>query len=97
MFGFVFGIRAGIVAVPVLAVILWRGVGPRPLTLAAGALLGIVVPLLYIIDAPSSAGGNHYGYATQHLTAHWVAVAAIGLLFVALWRTLAAARKISAA
>ena len=96
VFGFVFGIRAGIVAVPVLAVILWRGVGPRPLTLAAGALLGVVIPLLYIIDAPSSAGGNHYGYATQHLTAHWVAVAAIGLLFVALWRTLAAARKISA-
>ena len=97
VFGFVFGIRAGIVAVPVLAVILWRGVGPRPLTLAAGALLGVVVPLLYVIDAPSSAGGNHYGYATQHLTAHWVAVAAIGLMFVALWRTLAAARKVSAA
>ena len=96
VFGFVFGIRAGIVAVPVLAVILWRGLGARCLTLTAGALLGIVVPLLYVIDAPSSAGGNHYGYATQHLTAHWVAVAAIGLLFVALWRTLAAARKISA-
>ena len=50
-----------------------------------------------MIDAPSSAGGNHYGYATQHLTAHWVAVAAIGLMFVALWRTLAAARKVSSA
>jgi hypothetical protein len=90
-FAFVFGIRAGIVAVPVLALILWRGLGPRPLTLAAGALLGIVGPLLYIIDAPSSAGGNHYGYATQHMTAHWAAVAALGLLFVALWRTLVTA------
>jgi arabinofuranan 3-O-arabinosyltransferase len=96
VFGFVFGVRAGAVAVPVLALILWRGIGPRPLTLAAGALLGIVVPLLYIIDAPSSVGGNHYGYATDHMTAHWAAVAAIGLLFVALWRTLAGVRKVSA-
>ena len=43
----------GSCASPVLALILWRGVGARWLTLAAGALLGIVVPLLYIIDAPS--------------------------------------------
>ena len=70
---------------------------PRPLTLAAGALLGIVVPLLYIVDAPSAAGGNHYGYATQHMTAHWVAVAALGFLFVALWRTLIGSRKVSSA
>ncbi len=97
VFGLVFGVRAGVVSVPVLAVILWRGVGARPLTLVAGALLGIVVPLLYIIDAPSSADGNHYGYATDHMTAHWVAVAAIGLLFVALWRTLAGARNVSSA
>jgi arabinofuranan 3-O-arabinosyltransferase len=91
-FGFVFGIRAGIVALPVGAIILWRGIGAKPLTLAAGLLLGIVA-VLYVVDPSSSAGGNHYGYAADHMAAQWVAVAALGLLMVALWRSLQGARQ----
>ena len=92
-FGFVFGVRAGIVAFPVVAVVLWRGIGALALTLGAGALLGIAVPLLYLVAPSSSAGGNHYGYAADHMTAQWCAVAALGLLMVALWRSLQGARQ----
>jgi hypothetical protein len=88
VFGFVFGIGAGIVAAVAIALVLWRGIGAGPLALLAGALLGIVVPVLYLVHPGSSAGGNHYGYAVGHLAAHWVGVAAIGLLMAALWRTL---------
>ncbi len=91
-FGFVFGIPAGIVSVPVIAFVLWRGIGARVLTLVAGALLGVVVPVLYLAHPGDQAGGNHYSYAVAHITAHWVAVAAVGLLSGALWRTLAGAR-----
>ncbi len=88
-FGFVYGVAAGLLAIPVLAVILWRGVGAGALTVIAGVLLGVVVPVLYLVHPGGGAGGNHYGYATQHMAAHWVAVAAIGLLDVALARVLA--------
>jgi arabinofuranan 3-O-arabinosyltransferase len=88
VFGFVFGIDAGVVAAAAIAIVLWRGIGAGPLTVAAGALLGVVVPVLYLVHPGSSAGGNHYGYAAGHLAAHWVGVAAIGLLMAALWRTL---------
>jgi hypothetical protein len=88
VFGFIFGIEAGIVAAAAIALVLWRGIGAGPLALGAGALLGIVVPVLYLLHPGRSAGGNHYGYATGHLGAHWVGVAAIGLLMAALWRTL---------
>jgi arabinofuranan 3-O-arabinosyltransferase len=95
LFAFFFGLRAGVVAWPVLAFVLWRGVGAPLLSLTAGALLAIVVPVLYVVDAPDSAGGNHYGYASQHMAAHWVGLAAIGLLILALWRELAARRLAS--
>ncbi len=88
VFGFVFGVVAGIVAVPVVALVLWRGIGARGLTLAAAALLGIVVPILYVVHPGDEAGGNHFGYAMGHLGAHYVAVAALGLLMLALWRSL---------
>jgi hypothetical protein len=91
-FGFVFGIRAGVVAFPVTALVLWRGIGGKPLTLAAGLLLGIVA-VLYVVDPSSSAGGNHYGYAADHMAAQWFAVAALGLLIAALWRSLQGARQ----
>jgi hypothetical protein len=88
VFGFVFGVEAGIVAAAAITIVLWRGIGAGPLAAAAGALLGIVVPVLYLVHPGSSAGGNHYGYAAGHLAAHWVGVGAIGLLMAALWRTL---------
>lgn len=93
VFGFVFGLEAGAVSVPVIALVLWRGTGPRALTLSAGALLALVVPILYLAHPGDQHGGNHFSYAMQHLAAHYVGVAAVGLLFAALWRTVAAARS----
>jgi hypothetical protein len=90
LFGFVFGLTAGFVSLPVIAVCLWRGVGARRLTLAAGALLGIVVPVLYLVHPGDERGGNHFAYAMVHIAAHWVGVAALGLLTGALWRSLRA-------
>jgi arabinofuranan 3-O-arabinosyltransferase len=92
VFGFVFGIAVGVASIPVTAFVLWRGVGARRLTMAAAVLLGVLVPLAYVLHPGSSAGGNHFGYAHDHLVAHYLAVAAIGLLIGALWRTLAASR-----
>ena len=87
-FGFVFGLQAGVASVPAIAFVLWRGVGARALTCAAGVLLGVVVPVLYLAHPGDPAGGNHYSYALDHLAAHWAGVAALGLLIGALWRTL---------
>jgi hypothetical protein len=86
-FGFVFGVIPGIVSVPAIALVLWRGIDARPLTIAAAALLGIVVPVLYLVHPGDEQGGNHFGYAMGHLGAHYVAVAALGLLMLALWRS----------
>jgi len=87
-FGFVFGVVAGLVALAAILVVLWRGIGAATLAVAAGLLLGAVVPVLYLIEPGDQHAGNHYGYASQHLNAHWVGVAAVGLLMGALWRTL---------
>jgi arabinofuranan 3-O-arabinosyltransferase len=92
VFGFVFGIAAGVASIPVTALVLWRGIGARRLTIAAAVLLGVLVPIAYVLHPGSAAGGNHFGYAHDHLAAHYLAVAAIGLLIGALWRTLAASR-----
>ncbi len=90
--GFVFALRAGAIAGPAVAVLLWRGVGSRRLTIAAGALLVLAVPLVYLIWPASNRGGYNNEYATHHLGAHWVAVAAFLLLALALARTLAVSR-----
>jgi hypothetical protein len=78
--------------VPVVAIVLWRGVGARAATVTAAALLGIVVPVLYVVHPGDERGGNHFGYAMAHLGAHYVAVAALGLLMLALWRSLQSQR-----
>jgi arabinofuranan 3-O-arabinosyltransferase len=85
---FVFGIEAGIVAIPAVGLILWRGIGARTLVLIAGALLGVVVPVVYLLHTGSEQGANHFGYATDHLAANWVGVAALVALTAALVRTL---------
>jgi hypothetical protein len=87
VFAFVFGLLPGIVSIPVVALILWRGIGARRLTLAATVLLGVVVPILYVVHPGDQSGGNHFGYVMGHLGAHYVAVAALGLLVLALWRS----------
>jgi hypothetical protein len=96
-----FGLRAGAVAAPLLAVLLWRGVADRALGLLAAGLLGIVVPAIYVgvavLGRGAVLGGNSTQYGADRLAAHWVAVAAFVALVVVLWRTLAAARATRAA
>jgi hypothetical protein len=87
--GFVFALRAGVVIGPAVALILWRGVGARTLGLAAGGLLGVVVPILYLAVPAQDKGGYNTNAPLEHIAAHWVGVAAIVLLIVALYRTLA--------
>jgi len=84
IFGFVFALRAGVVIGPAVALILWRGASARTLTLAAGALLAVVVPLLYVLVPGDDRGGYDTRYAVEHLGAHWVAVGAFVLLVLAL-------------
>jgi arabinofuranan 3-O-arabinosyltransferase len=90
--GFVFALRAGALAGPAVALLLWRGVGTRKLTLAAGGLLVLVVPLVYLIWPDTDRGGYNTDFALDHRGAHWVAVAAFVLLTLALGRTLAVSR-----
>lgn len=87
---FMFGPRAGAATLVVALVVVAAEVSTRVLILAAGALLGVVVPIAYLLAPGPVPGGNQYGYADARATASWVAVAALGLLAVALWRTVAA-------
>jgi arabinofuranan 3-O-arabinosyltransferase len=87
-----FAARTSVVLFPLLTLILWRGVGSRPLTMAAAGLLGIVVPILYQVLTPRDRGGFNFEYSTELIAAHWVAVGAVVLLMAACWRALAAAR-----
>jgi hypothetical protein len=90
--GYVFAIRAGAVALPLLALLLWRGWGPRTLTLIAAGLLGIAVPLIYLLVSPDDRGGYNFDYSVELINAHWVGVAAIVLLAIAAWRVTRQAR-----
>jgi hypothetical protein len=92
VFGFVFGVIPGVLSLGALALILWRGIGARVLTLSAAGLLGVAVPILYLAHPGDERGANHFGYAIEHLAAHYVGVAAIGLLAVALGLTVLPAR-----
>jgi hypothetical protein len=91
-----FGLRAGAVAAPLLAVLLWRGIGDRAVGVLAGLLLAVVVPAIYLgvaLFGPGDVlGGNSTQYGADRLAAHWVGVAAFVALVIVLWRTLAAAR-----
>ncbi len=90
-FGVAFGLRAGVVVGPAFALILWRGIASRRLLWGAGLLLVAVVPLLYLLFEGHDQGGYDIGYASQHLGAHWVAVAAYALLTLVLLRDLSRA------
>jgi hypothetical protein len=76
-----------------VALILWRGVSSRLLILGAGALLGVVVPALYLLFPADDRGGYNNDFALQNLGAHWVAVAAFALLVLALARSLSTATR----
>ncbi|HLH67269.1 MAG TPA: alpha-(1-_3)-arabinofuranosyltransferase family protein [Solirubrobacteraceae bacterium] len=90
VFAFVFALRAGAVLGPATALIIWRGVRVRTLALAAGALLVVAVPAVYLLFPGLDQGGYDFGYASQHLAAHWITVAAFALLALSVIRDLAA-------
>jgi hypothetical protein len=82
--GFVFALRVGVLAGPAVALVLWRGIPSRSLVLAAGGLLALVVPALYLLSPARDRGGYSTTYPTEHLWGHWVTVAAVVLLATAL-------------
>jgi arabinofuranan 3-O-arabinosyltransferase len=85
-----FALRTSLGIAPILAFVLWRGVSPRALTVAGAVLLGVVVPVLYAGIGPTNQGGYSSGYANSLISAHWAGLAAVLLLALACWRTLAA-------
>lgn len=91
-----FGLRAGAVALPVLAVVFWKGTSDRALGRLVALLLGVGVPIAYVVAAilhhGESLGGNSTSYANDRIAAHWLAVAALVAVCLILWRTLSTAR-----
>jgi arabinofuranan 3-O-arabinosyltransferase len=92
-----FGLRAGAVAFVALVAIWALGIGDRVLAIAAGVLLGIGMPLVYVWVAAfgpdhEGRGGNATDFGANRLAAHWMALAGLILLAVVLWRTLSRAR-----
>jgi hypothetical protein len=70
-----FAVRAGVLLGAAVAVLTWTGVSSRRILWLAIPPLA-VIPLLYVL-APSSGLGGFFGYADQHIAAHWLAVAAV--------------------
>ncbi len=91
--GYVFAIRAGVVLGPLVALVLWRGVGARALGIAAALLLGVVVPVIYLVALPEDRGGFNSSYANDLLGAHWISVAAVVCAALAAWRVSTAIRR----
>jgi hypothetical protein len=89
---FLFALRTGVLILPVLTIILWRGVRVRTLTFIAAGLIGIAVPALYAIESPRNRGGYNFEYSLQTIYAHWAAVGALVLLVIVVVRTLARAK-----
>jgi arabinofuranan 3-O-arabinosyltransferase len=92
-----FALRTGPAIGALVALVLWRGVGARALSLAAGALLAVVVPALYFAVRPENHGGFNGKYGIDLIVAHWTALGAAVLLGLALWRTLSTATRPSGA
>ena len=88
----IFAKRAGAVAFPLVTLVLWRGYGAATLTWIAVGLLGIVVPLVYLIVSPTNQGGYNFDYSVKLIGAHWIGVAAIVLLAIAAWQSIGALR-----
>ena len=85
-------LRAG-PPVALAAVLVARyGIGARPLILGAAGLLGIAVPAAYLLFTPDDRGGYAFSYAGELIGAHWLAVAALVLLALVLWRIVSGRR-----
>jgi arabinofuranan 3-O-arabinosyltransferase len=87
---YVFALRAGAALFVLLTFVIWRGFRPRTLTLVAAGLLGVAVPIAYALTHYRNQGGYDFGYSTQAIWAHWIGVAAIVLLALALLRIIRA-------
>jgi hypothetical protein len=95
--GLAFGLRAGAVALVAVTVVAWRGIGDRALAAVAALLLGVGVPLTYILVAvlandDDGVGGNSTAFSQDRIAAHWMALGALIALALILWRTLRAQR-----
>jgi hypothetical protein len=95
--GFMFAARATPLFGLAAFFILWRGIPARPLALAAGALLLVVVPVLTLAIPVDDRGGFNPSYAGDRVAVHWVTAAAVVLLLFALARELASVRRSAAA
>jgi hypothetical protein len=95
--GLAFGLRAGAVAAVAFAAIAWRGISDRALGIIAALLLGVGVPLAYVVAAiihdDEGRGGNSTDFGANRLAAHWMALAALVALALILVRTLRAQRS----
>ena len=87
-FGFAFAARGTPLFALGVFIVLWRGIGAKPLALAGGALLGVAVPLLYVIIRPENRGGFNPEYSIDRIAVHWVAVAGVALFVLALSRAM---------
>ncbi len=94
--GLAFGLRAGAVAAIAFAVVAWRGISDRALGVIVAALLGVGVPLAYVVAAiihdDEGRGGNATDFGANRMAAHWMALAALIALALLLVRTLRAQR-----
>ncbi|HEV7493128.1 alpha-(1-_3)-arabinofuranosyltransferase domain-containing protein [Baekduia sp.] len=94
--GLAFGLRAGAVAAVAFAVIAWRGISDRALGIIVALLLGVGVPLAYVVAAivhdDEGVGGNATDFGANRMAAHWMAVGALIALALLLLRTLRAQR-----
>ncbi|HEX5923539.1 MAG TPA: alpha-(1-_3)-arabinofuranosyltransferase family protein [Baekduia sp.] len=90
--GLAFGLRAGAVAAVAFAAIAWRGISDHALGIMAAALLGVGVPLAYVVAAiihdDEGLGGNSTDFGANRMAAHWMALAALVALALLLVRTL---------
>ncbi len=94
---FLFAKRSSVVIFPLLTFLLWRGVGVRALIAVGAGVLGVVVPLMYLIASPTNRGGYNFEYSLETIDAHWVTEGALVLVMLACGRAIAAARPARAA
>jgi hypothetical protein len=87
--GFIFAARATPLFYAGVFVVLWRGIDARQLALAGGLILAVAVPILTLIIRPDDRGGYNPEYAIDRIAVHWVAVAGITLMILALSRAMA--------
>jgi hypothetical protein len=73
--GFFFALRAGAVLGPLTVIALLAGLTVRRLLTVAAACIALL-PLIYLVFPPR-VRGNEFGYPTDLVGAHWVALLAV--------------------